>query len=109
MNNELIEYVSKIDELVNINKFIDDDSIEEAMNYLVKLSVRQDFTEPIARMLIVKLQAIGSTCAIRAMYYSHFDKGRVGTDQNLKKNFYYTMSAELDKVANSLKYYVRQN
>lgn len=107
MNSNLLEYASKIDELLEVSKIVDDEYISESLDDIVKLAVRRDVSDAVARQLIVKLQAISATAAIRATYYSHVKKGRAGSEEYTKKQFFYTLSSELDKIVAALKYIVR--
>lgn len=104
MNDQLLEAASAIDELLEIGNLIDDKHISEALDDIVKLSVRRDVSDATARMLVVKLQAIANTCALKAKYYVHVKKPKAGTDDYLRKNFYFELSGELDKLVSALKY-----
>ena len=109
MNEAIVEYVNTIDKLVSVNEFLKEDNVHEALNSLVKLAVKPDVPDATVRLLIVKLQAIGGTFAIRATYYATLDRGRAGTDESNKKNIYYTLSDVMDKIVAALKYLAKGN
>lgn len=104
MSNDLLEYVSKIDEILEVSKFIDDESVTEALDDLVKLTVKPDVPDAVVRSLIVKLQALAGTFSIRATYYSTLCKGRSGSDEFNKKQFYYTLATVFSEMVSALKY-----
>lgn len=107
MNNEIVGYVSQIDEILKINEFLDEKFVDQALNDLVKLAVKPDLPVATVRILIVKLQAISGTCALRATYYTAMAKGRSGSDEYIKKNLYYSLADVFDKIVAALKYLAR--
>jgi len=107
VREDLVNYVDLIEEVSKVNDFLDEELVTDALNDIVKLAVRKDVPDAVARSLIVRLQALAATFAIRATFYTTMNKGRAGSVENQKKNLYYTLSAESDKVANALKYLVK--
>lgn len=107
MNEELINYVDMIEEISEVNELLNEDFVTTALDDIVKLAVRSDVPDAIARKLIVKLQAIAATFALRATFYANVQKGKVGSVEYQRKNLYYTLAAETDKIVAALKYLVR--
>lgn len=107
-NEDLIKYVSMVDELVAVNDFLNEDFVEESLSDLVKLAVKPDVPVDMTKKLIVKMQSMSGIFAIKATYYATLNKGRSGTDEFNKKNIYYTLADVFDKIANALKYLARR-
>lgn len=104
MNDTILKYISQIDEILEVATFLDDEKVSEALDDLVKLTVKSDVPDAVTRNLIVKLQAMAGTFAIRATYYSTMKKGRSGSDEFNKKQLYYTLSDVFNQMVNALKY-----
>lgn len=108
MNEELVQMADVIQEFLEIKGLFEDDKyINEALDDLIKLSIRKDIPDAVVRSLIVKLQSIGSVCALRATMYTHIKKGKAGSIEYQRKQFLYTLSSEIDKVVAALKYMAR--
>lgn len=101
---DLVSYVSRIDEIFQVNKFLDDESVEDALNDLVKLTVKPEIPDAVVRKLIVKLSALSGTFAMRATYYSTLSKGKTGSDEFNKKQIYYTLAKVFEDLVGALKY-----
>lgn len=102
-----LELISDIDEFVELHDFINDEDLDEALSLVVKLIAKPDITQQKVPPVIVKLQALSAKFQVLAVYYTTLGKGRTGTDNNYKKNIFYTMSDSLDKLSNSLKFLAR--
>lgn len=104
----ILELVSKVTELNDISEHMSDEDLDTALAYVVKLVANPDV--PIFKVpaLIVKLQAIAALCQIKAKHYQIYGGGVDAQSKKLaseKKNMYYTVSAEIDKLVAALKYY----
>lgn len=102
-----LEIISDIDEFIELHDFVKDSDIDEALSLVVRLITKPDITVQKAPPVIVKLQALSAKFQVLAVYYTTLGKGSAGTDNNYKKNIFYTMSDALDKLSNSLKFLVR--
>ncbi|AYB70927.1 hypothetical protein SEA_YABOI_90 [Streptomyces phage Yaboi] len=97
--------ISRISEFQEIHEFMEDEDLDKALHYVIKLMMKPDVQNPLkAQQLIIQLQAFAAKFAMLATIYSTIKKDRAGTPNNNKKNIYYTAAAELDKVVQSLKY-----
>lgn len=81
---------------------MEDDELMHALVMISKLVMKPDVPLNAATVEIVRLQAIAAKMAFRATWMANVDK----TDR-AKKNMYYTASAEIDKLVNSLKFLIR--
>jgi hypothetical protein len=103
-NNDIIKYVSQVREIMEISEYMNDPILDEALGYVVRLSVKSTKEViPAGAMtqLVVKLQSIAGQCSVKAKYYTIMEKG---PEAAKKKNIYYTVAEVLDKIANALKY-----
>lgn len=107
MSDSTLELINTIDELTAIHEFLKDDGVDNALSRVVKLTMAPDVPHLKAIPLIVELQALSATFALRATYYATLAKGAAGTDNNMKKNLYYTLADSMDKLVSSLKYMAR--
>ncbi len=109
MEESVIEIISNVDGFVALHDYLEDDDLDEALSIIVKLIAKPDVAHLKVPPLIVKIQALSAKYQVLAAVHSTIAKGRAGTPDNNKKNIYYSMSSALDKLAQSLKYLVRQS
>jgi predicted aconitase len=105
-----IELVSKITEFNDLSVHMNDPDLDIALGYVVKLVANPEVPVFKVPNLIVKLQAIAAQCQTKGKYLQTFGSGVTPEERKLaadKKNVYYTVSAELDKLVNTLKYYAK--
>lgn len=98
-----LELVSSITQFNDIHEFMDDEDLDRALHLVVKLLMEKGSVPSAqAPKLIVELQALATKFAMLATYYATIGKG--GTDENHKKNVYFTMKDSITKLVDSLKY-----
>lgn len=99
----LLDYVSEVTELNEISKFMNDPVVDEAMGFVVKLSVKNSVPFQSVAPLVVKLEALAGQCALKAKYYMVWAK----TEPNAgpKKNTYLTLEESLHNLANAIKHF----
>jgi hypothetical protein len=101
--SEILESVSRITEWNDLSEFMKDEDLDSALATVVKLIAKPDVPFAQAHTLIVRLQALSAKFGIQARVYTTFavpgDK-----DAAKKKNVYYTMNEEIDKLVAALKY-----
>ena len=100
-DKSLFEYVKEVRELNDISQYMQDPLIDEAMGYVVKLTVKENVPAGKVGEVIVKLQAMAGLLHVKAKYYSLYEKDGVNAK---RKNTYYSMADTLDKLVNALKY-----
>lgn len=99
-----IELVSKITQFNDISEFMQDEDLDQALGYIVKMISKPDLPFAAAPKVVVELQALSAKFSILARYYTTFEKG---PEASKKKNVYYTMAEEIDKLVNAVKYQAR--
>lgn len=100
-----LEWISQITELNDIHEFMQDPAVDQAMGYLIKIYMKEGLVPPAkVPQLIVELQALAGICALKAKYFTVFEKGG---ENSKRKNVYYTIENALDNLVNSLKYSAR--
>lgn len=104
-----LEYVSKLSEFVDLHEFLQDDDLIEMLDLALKCLSQPHLKAETARNLLVKFQAASTKFGMLATIYTTLRKGKAGTDDNMKKNIYYSASDLCDKMAASLKYIVRRD
>lgn len=101
--------LSRIDELVEMCDFVDDQEMREIIDLSLKCYAQPHMKPETAEQLLVKFQAAATKFGFLAVTYTTLRKGKAGTEDNYKKNIYYTASDLCDKMAASLKYIVRRS
>jgi len=99
----LLEYVSEVTELNELSKHMNDPIVDEAMGYVVKLSVKNTVPFQAVAPLVVKLEALAGQCALKAKYYMVWAKTETNAGQ--KKNTYLTLEESLHNLANAIKHF----
>lgn len=94
--------LDEIDDLYKIAEYMNDDELKKALEFIAKAILRPDIPLEVVAPELVKLQAIGAKCALKATYMANVDKS-----DRPRKNMYYTASAEIDKLVGALKYLLR--
>lgn len=94
--------LEKIDDLYMIAEYMDDDELKRALEFIAKVILKPDIPLEVVSLELVKLQAIGAKCAMKATYMANVDKS-----DRPRKNLYYTASSEIDKIVSSLKYLLK--
>jgi len=105
--DDTLSLVSKITEINDLSSFLKDPDFDEAMDLVIKLTIKPGMEPGKAQQLIVKLQALSTKYAVLAVTYTTILRDKAGTDNNHKKNIYYTLKEALDKLCDALKYTAR--
>ena len=103
-NDNVLVTISAITEFNDLNEFMKDEQLDRAMDLIIKLLSKPDVPVSYATRLIVELQALSTKFAMLAAYYATIAKDRAGTENNHKKNIYYSTKEAIDKLVDSLKY-----
>jgi len=104
-----LELISTITEFNDLHEFMKDEHLDRALAVVIRLLMNQDVPSAKVPYLIVELQAMSAKFAILASVYSTILKDKAGTENNNKKNIYYTISSALGELAAALKYIVRSH
>ena len=104
-----LELISNITEFNDLHEFMKDEHLDKTLAIVVKMLMNPDVPAAKAPILIIELQAMSTKFAILASIYSTILKDKAGTENNNKKNIYYSVKESLDRLVDSLKYVVRYN
>ena len=104
-----LELISEITEFNELHEFMKDEHLDKALSIVVKLLMNPDIPAAKAPSLIIELQAMSTKFSVLASIYSTIMKDKAGTENNNKKNVYYSIKESLDKLVDALKYVVRYN
>lgn len=96
-------------ELTLLNDYMHDDTLEEMINLAIKCLANPNMKPETAERLLVQFQSANFKFGLMAATFMTIKKGKTGTEENNKKNIYYTAADLCDKMAASLKYIVRRN
>jgi len=106
LSENALELVSTVTQFNDIHEFMNDKDLDRALHLVVKLTMEQGrVPHAKAAALIVELQALATKFAILATYYATI--GKAGTEENHKKNVFFTMKDSITKLVDSLKYAAR--
>lgn len=105
----ILELVSEVDEFVSISEIFDDEDLDIALGYIVRLIMKPDVPAQSAATLITQIQAISSKMSIIASYYKNVLKPAPGTKEYQKKNLCFTLAESLNNLVAALKYNARSS
>lgn len=101
-----LEIISEVQQFSDLHDYMKDDDIDKALEYVVKLIARPDIPPHAAIKAIVQLQAISAKMGILASHYTNVDMDKANAK---RKNVYYSMRDNIDKLVDALKYITRLN
>ena len=104
-----LQLISDITEFNDLHEYMQDEHLDKALAIVVKILMNPDVPSAKAPHLIMELQAMSTKFSILASVYSTIMKDKAGTENNNKKNVYYSVKESLDKLVDALKYVVRYN
>lgn len=102
-----LEYLSEIQDLVDLNDFMEDKDFAEAVDLALKCIAKPDLPPAAAKKALVQMQAWAFAFKMRGQVYMTIKKGKTGSDENHKKNVYFSVSDECNKLSMALRYLVR--
>lgn len=94
--------LEQVNDLYEIAEFMEDPELTNALEFIAKLMFKPDVPMDIARIEIVRLQAIAAKMQMKATFMANVDKSN-----RAKKNQYFTAAAEIDKVVAALKFILK--
>lgn len=106
---EPLEYISNIQDLMDLHEFINDRDLAEAMDLAVKCIAKPDMPPVVARSALLKMQGLAFQFRMQAATYTYIHKGRAGSEENVKKNVYFAASEQCNAMAQTLKYLVKES
>ena len=109
MNKEALEYVSGIQDFVDLHAAVGDDELQHAIDLALKCIAKPDIPPAHAKKAMIQLQGYAMKFKMQALVYMQIHTGRTGSEENIKKNAYMYASEQCDKLASTLKYLAREN
>lgn len=99
--------ISVITEFNDLTEFMQDAQLDRALDLAIKCIANPEIAATKAPKLIVELQAISFKFAVKAVEYATIKRDKAGTDNNYRKNVYYSTKEALDRLVDALKYAAR--
>lgn len=103
-----IEYLSGIQDLVDLNDFMDDPHFTEAIELALKCIVKPTIPPAVALKAMLQMQGYAFTFRMKGQKYMTISKGPAGSADNHKKNVYFSASEQCHELAQTLKYLVKE-
>lgn len=103
--DEVLLLIKSVTELNDTSEFLNDTDVDLALATIVKLAAKPNLPPSTAAPLVVQTQALSSKFAIQAKSIILFGDSREETKK--RKNTFFNISAELEKLSNALKYLVK--
>lgn len=103
-NNPLF-IISKVRDFVEVYEFLEKDKdVKDALELVIKSISNPGRVPPEkAASLVMQMQGYSAKFAIQAAIYTTLKKDRAGTEFNMRKNIYYTLAEQMDKLAAAMK------
>lgn len=102
-----LEYLSEVQDLVDLNDFIQDEDFGEALGLALKCIVKPDLPPAVAREALVQMEAYSFKFRMMGQVFMTIKKAPAGKPENMKKNVYFSVSEACHELAAALKYIVR--
>lgn len=99
--DELIAALEQVPNFKEVSDFLGDENVTLGLSYMAKFAVNPDIEDKSLVRLIPQLQAVAGICGVNAKAYQTIKKQ--APDAAHKKNLYYTLSEEFDKLVMALK------
>jgi hypothetical protein len=107
-DKSVLEMISAVTEFMEIHLYFKDEDVDEALGTLIKLIAKPNVPPSVAAPLVVKLQALSTKFALMGKFYMLYDTDETKEAKSRKKNTLLTLSNELEKLSNAVKYLVKQ-
>lgn len=105
---ESLELVSGIQDFADLDSIVHDPELQNAIELALKCIAKPDIPPAKAKMAMVKMQGYAFKFKMQALVYMQVHTGKTGSPENIKKNAYMYASEQADKLAQTLKYLVRE-
>jgi hypothetical protein len=104
-----LEYISGIQDFIDLDLKVGDEELQKAIDIALKCIYKPNPNPAQARQAMLQLQGYAFKFKMQALVYMQIHTGKTGSDENIKKNAYMYASEQADKLAQTLKYLVREN
>jgi hypothetical protein len=104
----MLEYLSKVQDLVDLHEFMQDEELGEAMDLALRVIAKPDIPVSVARNALVKMQGLSLKFRMQGATYTYLHTGKAGSVENIKKNVYFAISDQCNLMAQTLKYLAKE-
>lgn len=104
-----LEYISAIQDLLDLNDFMRDEQFEEALGLALKCIAKPDLPPAAAKKALLQMQGWAFIFKMKGQTYMTIKKGKAGSDDNHKKNVYFSVSEQCRDLSGALKYLARES
>ena len=94
--------LEQVNDLYEISEYMQDEELSQALEFIAKIMLKPDIPLEVAKIEIVRMQAIAAKMQMKATFMANVDKSN-----RAKKNLYYSAAAEIDKVVAALKFILK--
>lgn len=108
LSEETLGYVSGIQDFVDLHASVGDEDLQHALDLALKCIAKPDIPHAIARKAMIQMQGYSFKFKMQALVYMQIHTGKTGSDENIKKNAYMYASEQCDRMAQTLKYLVKE-
>lgn len=106
--DDTLTYLSGIQDLVDLNDFMQDEDFANAVEIALKCIAKPKLPVAHALEAMVKMQGYAFAFRMKGQAYMTIKKGPGGSPENNKKNVYFSVSEQCHELAQTLKYLVRE-
>lgn len=106
-NFEALQYASAISDFKGIHELMGDADVDEMLDLAIRCLVDPHMKAETAKRLLVQFQAASMKFQTLSKYYTVVKPGNGSTEEKQRKEIYYTLADQCDKMANALKYAAR--
>lgn len=107
--SDTLQYLSSVQDLIDLHEFMQDKELAEAMDLAIKCIAKPDMPPATVRITLLKMQALAMRFRMQAATYTYIHKGSGGSKENIKKNVYFAASEQCHALAQTLKYLLKDN
>lgn len=108
MMDDTLSYLSGIQDLVDLNDFMDDPEFGKALDLALKVIAKPKLPPAHALEAMALMQAWAFTFRMKGQAYMTIKKGPSGSPENHKKNVYFSVSDQCHELAQTLKYLAKE-
>jgi len=105
-DEEVLYLASEIADLAEIENFMDDEYVDEALDLIVNL-IKKPIPHRMVGGAIMKFSSLSSYFESKYLVYMTIKQGKAGSLENKKKNIYKGLSERCHQMAQDLKYLAR--
>jgi len=104
-----LEFVSGLQDFIDLDEKVGDDELQHAIDIALKCIHKPQPNPADARKAMLMLQGYAFKFKMQALVYMQIHTGKTGSPENIKKNAYMYASEQADKLAQTLKYLVKDH